>query len=542
MARKRKHSGIEWVGGLVSMPAYVTGEGEPYRPEALFWLDADGLIVGQLSGRPGEVLGMAAGHLRSTIAQPLAGRSGRPARVRVASPDLARALRAEHAGMAIVCAPTPEIDEMFAALREYLGDEGGSDASYLTPGIAPEAVAALFRAAAVLYRVQPWKIVPNDQSLISVTIDALDVHEAVLLVIGQMQEHLGVILFDSRDDYELFVDAADDIEQGDSPNLPPHMALNFERGAELDAALRKEIAQHRWEVAGANAYPSLIAIDADLVARPLTLRDYATAEAIALALPALLEKKKPLLAAFEGGAAIERTIPVHTVAGEVQVTLRAPFDPPGRFAPPFDLMAAFARLDARDGAPDHDLRRELQEELVRRFVYSPEAAVLPGAQFCMLIMEIAAAFFDMTVASLGPTQLRHIVFDDIPRKAAIGADAADAIVAECRAFYAFLDREFGLPQARACLRLFGRGAAGRLRAALSDSGNFGLMKSLFAEAVDEGLDLDSVDVIESFLAPGRPGAGARAPFDAPPRPAKRAGTHAKKAKKKSRRKAPAKKR
>jgi hypothetical protein len=32
MAAKKKRTGIEWVGGLVSMPAYVTGEGDPYRP------------------------------------------------------------------------------------------------------------------------------------------------------------------------------------------------------------------------------------------------------------------------------------------------------------------------------------------------------------------------------------------------------------------------------------------------------------------------------------------------------------------------------
>jgi hypothetical protein len=27
---KKKRTGIEWVGGIVSMPAYVTGEGDPY--------------------------------------------------------------------------------------------------------------------------------------------------------------------------------------------------------------------------------------------------------------------------------------------------------------------------------------------------------------------------------------------------------------------------------------------------------------------------------------------------------------------------------
>lgn len=45
----KKAAGIEWIGGTVAMPAYVTGEGEPYRPEALFWMGADGAILGSTS-------------------------------------------------------------------------------------------------------------------------------------------------------------------------------------------------------------------------------------------------------------------------------------------------------------------------------------------------------------------------------------------------------------------------------------------------------------------------------------------------------------
>ena len=36
------------------MPAYVTGEGEPYRPETLFWMSAEGAVLGHTVGRPGE--------------------------------------------------------------------------------------------------------------------------------------------------------------------------------------------------------------------------------------------------------------------------------------------------------------------------------------------------------------------------------------------------------------------------------------------------------------------------------------------------------
>lgn len=84
MAAKKKRPGIEWVGGLVSMPGYVTGEGPPYRPEALFWMNAEGAVLGHVAGRPGEVIGLASETLRSTIEHPMYGPPHAPQRLRVA--------------------------------------------------------------------------------------------------------------------------------------------------------------------------------------------------------------------------------------------------------------------------------------------------------------------------------------------------------------------------------------------------------------------------------------------------------------------------
>lgn len=58
MAAKKRIE-IEWIGGLVSLPAYVTGEGDPYRPEALFWMGAEGAVLGHTVGEPGELVGVA---------------------------------------------------------------------------------------------------------------------------------------------------------------------------------------------------------------------------------------------------------------------------------------------------------------------------------------------------------------------------------------------------------------------------------------------------------------------------------------------------
>jgi hypothetical protein len=182
MASKKKRAGIEWVGGLVSMPAYVTGEGDPYRPEVLFWMSPEGAVLGHTAGKPGELVGLASASLRSTIERPMFGQPHAPQRVRVASPELAEALRAGHAGLEVVCAPTPESDAVLAVMREKLNEDAETGQSYLSPELGPEAIAAFFHAAAELFRSRPWKTVPSDQSLFSVTIEQLGVNDAALSV------------------------------------------------------------------------------------------------------------------------------------------------------------------------------------------------------------------------------------------------------------------------------------------------------------------------------------------------------------------------
>jgi hypothetical protein len=300
-------------------------------------------VLGHAVAKPRELIGLACESLRSTIGRPMLGRPHAPERVRVASPELAEALRAGQSRVEVVCAPTPEIDAVLAAMRERMTDEAETEPSYLSPEVDPAAVAAFFRTAAALFRAKPWKTVPSDQSLFSVSIEKLGVTEAALLVTGQMGQGLGLIRFSGIDDFDAYLDAADAVEHGEEPTMPPHFALNFERGAELSPALRKEIAEHHWEVAGAEAYPKLVAVDEDLVARPPTVEEIAIAEAIALALPKVLEDEKALLAAWNGGEPVARTLVVPTHAGDVEVSLRAPYErEPSEYKPPYDVLAALA--------------------------------------------------------------------------------------------------------------------------------------------------------------------------------------------------------
>jgi len=503
MAAKRKGpmTGVEWAGGIVSLPAYVTGEGEPYRPEVLVWMIADGPVLGFSTAKPGELLAGVSENFRETTRSPMFGAPHMPARVRVASPELASALRETlPPTIELLCAPTPEIDNVLASMRQQMDDDAETEQSYLSPEISAEAVSSLFRAAARLFRASPWGIVPTDESLLGVTIESLGVQDAAMSIIGQMGQSRGLILFSGLDDFEMYLEAAGAVERGEEPHMPPHFALNFERGAELSAALRKEITKHQWEVAGADAYPWLVAIDEDLVARPPTAEELTIAEAISLALSSILADKGPLLAAWAEGTPFARTLRVKTHAREIEVTFRAPYDEaPQRQRPAGDLLADLANLGKGGEEIDASARRMLEGELVQRFVKSPEAKSLTDVQSCHFVMDFAADYFGATIANLRPSQLREIIFEIIPRKVSIDASRASWIISENRAFFAFLKRELGLEHADACLRVLGGDAVKRLEVALGDRRNFGMAKSLFMTGSDAGFDMSSKQGIEAFM-------------------------------------------
>ncbi|MBN2495436.1 MAG: hypothetical protein JXR96_12650 [Deltaproteobacteria bacterium] len=490
---------MEWVGGILSMPAYVTGEGEPYRPEVLFWMGADGAALGSTIARPGELLGQACGSLQATIRQPMIGRPHAPSRVRVASPELAETLRAGMPSIEVVCAPTPEVDGFFEDMREFLSERAEDKQSYLSPDIGPGAIASLFRAAAKLFRARPWEVVPSDTDLFSVTIEDLGLEEAVVSVIGQMRESLGFIVFSGFDDFRAYLEMAHAMEYGEEGQVPPHVVLNFDRGEDLAPGLREEIVEHKWKVAAENAYPWLIAMDDDMVARPPSAREVAMAEAVSLALAKVVSDKRAVRAAFVSGETLSRTVSVRTHGGNVEVKLRAPY----KFAdvmrrPEDELLAALYDLARSGGGIDPDALEPLEDELVRRFEASPEAKGLSDTDACRHVMDFASDYFNQTIATLDPSDLHAILFELIPRKVCIDASEAGWIIEGNRAFYAFLKRAYQLEQADDCLSVLGGDAVQELEAALSDSSNFGMAKSFMMAGLEAGYDMQTTEGIEAW--------------------------------------------
>lgn len=532
-------TGVEWVGALASLPAYVSEDDEPYRPEALFWIGADGAVLGSTVGRPGELLPGVGESLQTAMDQPIAGRPHRPGRIRVSSPELAEALRAAHPSIDVVHGPTPEVDGVLEGMREHMAQEDAGELSYLGRGVPPAAVQSLFAAAAALFRAEPWERVPDDQSLLLVTIEQLGLHDGALSVMGQLGESFGLILFSDLEDYAAYLDAAATLEDGGTPELPPHFVLHFERGADVAPELRREISEHHWEVAGPDAYPWLVAIDEDLVGRPPTPEEVTLAEAVARALTTILEEP----AAPVPGEPAARTLRVPTYRGEVEVTLRSAEAPdPGSFDPSLDVLAALAAVEDADDEDEvgEAARGILEEELLRRFVASPEGHDFPEAGAAELLLDLSANYGGRSLPRLEAEELHALVFDVVPRVVSIPSSDAGPLLAELRAFYRFLKRESGLAQADACLDVLKEEVVPDLEVALADPGNFGAAKSFVMADPDLDFDLESEEELEALLdsmvgrrLPDSSSSGRRAP-SGDPRKAKQARKDKRKAARKAR--------
>lgn len=501
-SKKRGKAEIEWVTGFISVPGYVTDEGERYRPEVLVWIDQNGLVIGMDTARPGLLIHRIAAHFRQTTQQPIIGPPRLPTRVRVASPEIADTLRAALGDTVdVVCAPTPEVDAIFAAMVQRLNVEGAIE-TYLTPEISEGAMAAFFSAAADLFRVKPWSIVPSDQSLLSITVEALGVRDAVISTVGQAGESLGVVVFSDIAAFDAYLEVAGAMEHGEQPDLTPHFAINFDTNAGLAAAALEEIEEYGWEVASPSAYPSMIVVDEGVVRSAPTANELALGEVIALALPEVLSEKTELLRAWQEGKAFSRTLTVTTHAGPFEVTVAVLHEEEaiaGDESVPVDLMKAFAELPSDGDEIDSEARETLEDALLERFAESPEAEPLDAIDTCPIVLGYAADYFGETIVTMTPANLREIVFEILPRKLTTEASAAGPIVTELRAFFTFLKREFSLTQAVKLLAVLGGDATARLTRALSDPRNFGMAKSIMMRGVAAGFDIGSREGAEAWM-------------------------------------------
>lgn len=352
--------------------------------------------------------------------------------------------------------------------------------TYLPPGVTAEAMASMFSAAADLYRVRLWKLVPLDTCLLGITSVDIGNEEVLVSVVGQREQCFGLVVFRSEQEFEIYTRARTNFELGQPANLPPFWVIDFYVETALPEALRREISEHDWDVADDCAYPLIMARDEHGQTRDLDSDDLMVLESVARALATVAHEPEKLTRVWSHDESFNELVTVATYHGEFGVWIAAPPDAFRRtFDPKAGLFENLRRLGQSYSKPDVDQIAQCHGELLGQFEESPQYQQLDQAGVIELVLDWADDYHAETAATLQAPQLRDIVFKIIPRE--LGAPASDAagIIAELRAFYRFLQVRYDHRHAEACLEVLGADAPAKLEAAMADPRNFGMAKSMF---------------------------------------------------------------
>lgn len=167
----------------------------------------------------------------------------------------------------------------------------------------------------------------------------------------------------------------------------------------------------------------------------------------------------------------------------------------------FDIhQSIYDQHDEIDGDRVHKYINGLLEE----FASSPEAQPIREANgnvgWAGSMMDFAINYIGSTPATMSLPDFNEVIFDLFPRKLSTGAENAGPIIAELRAFWNFVHRQYGLDNAQKILSSLDDGAADRLRKKLADPANFGMAKSMFMMGNQAGFDMTTPEGLAAFQA------------------------------------------
>lgn len=147
------------------------------------------------------------------------------------------------------------------------------------------------------------------------------------------------------------------------------------------------------------------------------------------------------------------------------------------------------------------------ERLAALFEKSPEGQALLAQDedadlwWANVMLEYAMIYVEASPPEITTDDLREVLFDLFPRKVSTpeGFDG-EKVVRTLRAFWSFLKREFGLPNADACLRFLDDRTARRMDKEMNDPSNFGMAKTVVMMGAERGFDMGKQEDVDQWMA------------------------------------------
>lgn len=155
-----------------------------------------------------------------------------------------------------------------------------------------------------------------------------------------------------------------------------------------------------------------------------------------------------------------------------------------------------------DGEYLEDAAIGYREELMERFEASAEGQDLVGhggtIGWAETFMELGMGYLEVTPAEISAEQVTTLLLELFPRKVSAEPGCGQEIVTELQAFWRFLQREFGLPNAEACLRVLMPATARGLEREMHNTANFGLAKAFLAQGRAHGFDMSTPEGMQAW--------------------------------------------
>jgi hypothetical protein len=157
-----------------------------------------------------------------------------------------------------------------------------------------------------------------------------------------------------------------------------------------------------------------------------------------------------------------------------------------------------------DGCLDDDRVGDYIEGLTKAFENSPEGKAFydqaDDGGYASMMLEYAITYPGVTPPEMSLADFHEVVFELFPRKVSTSAESAPVIVAELRAFWTFLHRQYGLANAPRILAALTNSAVERLARELANPANFGMAKSFIMQGMQAGYDMTTQEGLDAFMA------------------------------------------
>jgi hypothetical protein len=162
------------------------------------------------------------------------------------------------------------------------------------------------------------------------------------------------------------------------------------------------------------------------------------------------------------------------------------------------------RVFDKNGLPIEKKATEYQDQLLQLFDQSPEGQAIWNegidAGWTGLFLDFGINYLGLTPPQMSPDDIREILFDLFPRKVSAPADEAPDVIRELQAFWQFLQKNFQLENATACLTVLSEKTARELKKQMSNPANFGIAKSFVMMGMQRGFDMSSEEGLNEWMA------------------------------------------